>query len=81
LRFATLVTSNGEYHAVLFVDHADGRLVLDNLAAELRSWPSLEAEGHRLVAVEGEGVDGGWRLTPYGSVVALLAGHAPAATP
>ena len=80
LRFATLFTADGEYHAVLFVDHADGRLVLDNLADELRSWPELEADGYRLVAVEGEGVDGGWLLTAYGSVVAMLAGHSPAAT-
>lgn len=81
LRFATLFTADGEYHAVLFVDHAEGRMVLDNLADELRSWQAVEAEGYRLVAVEGEGVDGGWRLTPYGSVVAMLARHAPAATP
>ncbi len=81
LRFATLFTADNDYHAVLFVDHAEGRLVLDNLAAEPRPWAALEAEGYRLVAVEGEGVGGSWRLTPYGSVVAVLAGRSPAATP
>lgn len=80
LRFATLFTADNEYHAVLFVDHAGGRLVLDNLAEEPRPWAALEAEGYRLVAVEGEGAGGSWRLTPYGSVVAVLAGQLPAAT-
>jgi predicted transglutaminase-like cysteine proteinase len=79
LRFATVLTEADEYHAVLLVDHADGRLVLDNRSEIVRDWAAVEADGYRLVAVEGLGADGSWLLTPYGSVVALLMQHAPAA--
>lgn len=79
LRFATVVTEADEYHAVLLVDHADGRLVLDNRFEMVRDWAAVEADGYRLVAVEGIGADGSWHLTPYGSVVALLMPNGPAA--
>ncbi len=79
LRFATVVTEGDEYHAVLLVDHARGRLVLDNRFDSLREWDEVEASGYRLVAVEGAGADGAWQLTPYGTVLAMLAATAPAA--
>lgn len=79
LRFATVLTEADEYHAVLLVDHADGSLVLDNRFQMIRDWAVVEADGYRLVGVEGIGADGSWRLTPYGSVVALLTQNAPAA--
>jgi predicted transglutaminase-like cysteine proteinase len=80
LRFATVVTEAGEYHAVLLVDHADNWLVLDNRFETVRDWKAVEAGGYRLVAVEGFGADGAWRLTPYGSVIAMLARNGPAAS-
>lgn len=78
LRFATVLTESGAYHAVLLVEHAAGRLVLDNRSDTVRDWQELEAEGYRLVAIEGEGLDGTWRLTSFGTVVALLLGTGPA---
>ena len=79
LRFATVLTEADEYHAILLVDHADGSLVLDNRFDMVRDWAAVEADGYRLVAVEGIGADGSWRLTPFGSVVALLMQNTPAA--
>jgi predicted transglutaminase-like cysteine proteinase len=74
LRFATVLTETDEYHAVLVVEHADGRLVLDNRFTVVQELGAVEAFGYRLVAVEGEGTGGTWRLTPLGSVVAMLLG-------
>lgn len=78
LRFATVLTEADEYHAVLTVDHAEGRLVLDNRFAAVQEMSALEASGYRVVAVEGEGASGAWRLTPFGSVVAMLLDTGPA---
>ena len=80
LRFATVVTEADEYHAVLLVDHADSWLVLDNRFETVRDWKTVEAGGYRLVAVEGIGADAAWRLTPYGSVFAMLTQNGPAAS-
>lgn len=75
LRFATVTTESDEYHAVLFVDGPSGPLVLDNRFEEALPWERLEAEGYRLIAVEGAGPDGSWRLSTFGTVLAMLVGE------
>jgi predicted transglutaminase-like cysteine proteinase len=72
LRFASVLTEDGEPHAVLLVETADGPVVLDNRRDRVLPWSEVAARGYILLAVEGEGPGGVWRATPEAAYAVLM---------
>jgi predicted transglutaminase-like cysteine proteinase len=78
LRFASVLTEQGEPHAILLVETATGPLALDNRRDAVLPWADLAARGYLLLAVEGQGPRGTWRATPAAAFAALaLSGRRP----
>lgn len=72
LRFATVLTETAEHHAVLLVDSARGPMMLDNRSDRIRPLAEAERGGYVLLAVEGAGPGGAWKMMPEAAIAALM---------
>jgi predicted transglutaminase-like cysteine proteinase len=72
LRFATVLTEQGEPHAILLVDTALGPVALDSRHDDVLYLSALEARGYLTIAIEGEGPGGTWRATPEAAFALLV---------